>query len=178
MSNIRKDEYGGCIENRARLLLQVLAAVRKVWNKPLGLRLSCSEWVEGGWDIEDTLKLLDLLAPFKLEMIDCSSGGNNPKQKIIEKPGYQVPFAKQVKSKLLQMNQTNTIVGTVGMITDPVQANEIVQKNEADLVLLARQFLREPNWVLRAANDLGVSVVWPNQYARGQYISKKKQSKL
>ena len=127
-SNQRTDAYGGSFENRCRMLLETVRAVRAVFSGALGVRVSCVEWVEGGWTMEDTLALVDLLAPLGVDVMDCSSGGNNPAQKIVVKPGYQVDFAQQVKAKHPQLT-----VAAVGLITEPKQANDIVEQGQGRL---------------------------------------------
>jgi len=126
-SNQRTDAYGGSFENRCRLLLEVTRAARAAFDGALGVRLSCVEWVEGGWSMEDTLALVDLLAPLGVDVVDCSSGGNNPAQQIDVKPGYQVDFARQVKAKHPQLT-----VAAVGLITEPEQANDIVEQGQGE----------------------------------------------
>ena len=165
-SNQRPDAYGGSFENRCRLLLEVTRAARAAFDGALGVRLSCVEWVEGGWTMEDTLALVDLLAPLGVDVVDCSSGGNNPAQKIDVKPGYQVDFARQVKAKHPQLT-----VAAVGLITEPKQAEEILAEGSADVVLLGRELLRDPHWPLRAAYELGDDVpeLWPAQYRRAAH---------
>jgi len=127
-SNQRTDAYGGSFENRCRMLLETVRAVRAAFTGALGVRLSCVEWVEGGWSMEDTLALVDLLAPLGVDVVDCSSGGNNPAQRIVVKPGYQVDFAQQVKAKHPQLT-----VAAVGLITEPKQANDIVEQGQGQL---------------------------------------------
>ena len=172
LSNFRTDKYGGSFENRVRLVLETVDAIRAVWpeSKGLGIRLSASEWVEGGWDINDTVALAELLSG-KVDMIDCSSGGNIHGQKILLGPGYQVPFAEAVSKKLKKLG-SSTLTGTVGLILEPKQAEEILESGKADFVLLARQLLREPTWVFRAAEEFGVKLQQANQYARSEEISK------
>jgi 2,4-dienoyl-CoA reductase-like NADH-dependent reductase (Old Yellow Enzyme family) len=125
--------------------------------------LSCIDWVEGGWTLEETVKLSKILKQKGVDVIDCSSGGQSPLQKIVAGPGFQVPFAAEVKKS------AEILTAAVGMITQPSQAEQIVAKNEADFVLLAREFLRDPHWPLRAAKELGVSVDYAFQYERGKF---------
>ncbi|ETO17303.1 oxidoreductase, partial [Reticulomyxa filosa] len=164
-SNQRTDQYGGSFENRIRLLLDVVKNVRAVWpkQKPLAVRLSCDEWYDNkGWNIDDTVKLVRHLIDLGVDMIDCSSGGNNPKQKIAIKPGYQVHFAEKVKSTY----GNKVTVGAVGLLTEPQQCNNIIKNKQADVVLLARQLLRDPNFVLNAAAALNADISHPPQYQR------------
>jgi len=165
LSNTRTDEYGGSFEGRTRLCMEVCRAVRETWasSKPLFVRLSCTDWVEGGWDIEQTVKLSKMLKDIGVDLIDCSSGGVSPLQKITAGPGYQVPFADRVR------RDVNISTGAVGIITEPKQAEEILTSGKADMVVMARQFLREPQWPLRAAHELGVEVEWPFQYERAKF---------
>lgn len=168
-SNVRSDKYGGSLPNRARMLMEVVTAVREVYKGVLGVRLSCSEWIaEGGWTLSDTLELVSLLEPLGVDIIDCSSGGLNAKQNISPLvPGYQVPFARAVKAA-----HPGLTVAAVGLITDPVHADGIVSGGDADLVMLAREFLREPHWVMNAARALGYEMSWAPQYARAALSSK------
>ncbi len=162
LSNQRQDEYGGSFENRIRLLTRVVIAIREVWPvpHPLFVRISAADWVEGGWTLDDSVKLAVKLKELTVDLIDCSSGGNSPLQQIPVGPGYQVPFAKRIK------HETGILTGAVGMITEPHQADEIIRNEEADLVLLAREFLRDPYWPLHAASVLGKKPSPPVQYAR------------
>ncbi|KAJ2393541.1 hypothetical protein GGI05_002396, partial [Coemansia sp. RSA 2603] len=134
-----------------------------VWpeDKPLFVRISSSEWVEGGWDIDDTVALAKLLVNEGVDLIDCSSGGNDPRQKITNGPGYQVPFAEKVKHEV-----SGLLVGAVGLITEGHQANEILEDGKADVLFIAREFLRNPSFVLSTAHELGVNIKWPIQYER------------
>lgn len=165
-SNQRQDQYGGSFENRIRLLLEVTKLTREVWTeeRPLSVRLSCVEWVEGGWTMEDTLALTARLVELGVDVIDTSSGGNNHAQEIHAKPGFQVPFAAAIKQKY----QTTVLTAPVGMITDGAQANAIVEKGEGDLVLLAREFLRDPHFVTRAARELKYDITYAPQYQRAK----------
>jgi len=164
LSNQRKDEYGGSFENRARFLLEITDAVREVWTdeKPLFVRISASDWVEGGWDIEESVELAKVLKTKGVDLIDCSSGGNSPGQKISLGPLYQTPFAERIKKEAAIMT------GAVGLITTTEQCESIISKQQADVVILARQLLREPYFPLHAAHDLGVDVPWPPQYDRAK----------
>lgn len=162
LSNHRTDEYGGTLENRMRLVLQVAEAVRKVWPQrlPLFVRISATDWKEGGWDIDQSVQLAAELKKRDVDLIDCSSGNLVPDAKIPFGPGFQVPFAERIRK------ETGILTGAVGMITDPQQAEEVLQTGRADIVLLAREFLRDPYWPLHAAKALGVTPLPPVQYAR------------
>ena len=164
LSNHRKDEYGGSLENRCRFAMEVTKAVREIVprNLPLFVRISASDWVEGGWDIEGSVQLSKWLKEAGADLIDCSSGGNVPTAKIPVTPGYQVPFAERIKK------ETGILTGAVGLITSPVQAESIIKNGQADIVLLGREMLRNPYWPLKAAKDLNVDVEWPVQYARAK----------
>jgi 2,4-dienoyl-CoA reductase-like NADH-dependent reductase (Old Yellow Enzyme family) len=162
LSNQRTDEYGGSFENRVRLTLEVVEAVQQVWPQeyPLFIRISSTDWTEGGWTIEDSVKLATVLKEKGVDLIDCSSGGNVPRATIPNNPGYQVEFAERIKT------EAGIPTGAVGLITTPEQANEIVHREQADLVLLAREMLRDPRFPLRAAHELGQEITWPVQYER------------
>lgn len=165
LSNERTDEYGGSFDNRIRLLLEVTDAVRGAWPAefPLFVRISATDWTPGGWTAEDSVKLADILKTKGVDLIDCSTGGNVPKATIPVGPNYQVEFAEAVKK------ETGILTGTVGMITTPQQANELVETEKADLVLLAREHLRDPHFALRAAHELGHEIKWPVQYERAKW---------
>ena len=162
LSNRRADLYGGSLENRMRLAREVVTEIRGVWpeNLPLLIRISATDWTEGGWDIEQSIELVRQLAPLGVDLIDCSSGGNVATARIPVGPGYQTTFAEQIR------HATGVPTGAVGMILDPAQADHIVRSGQADLVFLARELLRDPYWPLRAARELGVITSWPPQYAR------------
>ncbi len=164
LSNHRNDLYGGSFDNRVRLCLEIVEAVRASWpaNKPLAVRLSCSDWVEGGWTIDDSVELARRLKVKEVDLIDCSSGGNSPLAKIPIGPGYQVPFSEAIR------HQANIATSAVGLITDPAQADEIIRNGRADLVLLARESLRDPYWPLHASRALRSKqpVPSPIQYGR------------
>jgi 2,4-dienoyl-CoA reductase-like NADH-dependent reductase (Old Yellow Enzyme family) len=162
LSNKRKDGYGGSFENRTRLCREVVAAVRSAWPKelPLFIRISATDWVESGWDIDQSVKLAGELKKIGVDLIDCSSGGNVPHAKIPVGPGYQTAFAERIR------RETGIMTGAVGMITDPVQAEHIIQTGQADAVILAREFLRDPYFPLRAARELDQPIAWPVQYLR------------
>lgn len=163
LSNHREDKYGGTFENRIRLLLEVTEAVKDVWpeNLPLFVRLSATDWYENGWSVEETVKLASILKDKGVDLIDCSSGGNIIAQKIQLGPGYQVPFSEAVR-------KTGILTGTVGLITTAQQAEDILQQGKADLVLFAREFLRNPYFPLHAARELGDKAEWPVQYLRAK----------
>jgi 2,4-dienoyl-CoA reductase-like NADH-dependent reductase (Old Yellow Enzyme family) len=162
LSNRRKDAYGGSLENRARFPLRVAQAVREVWpqNLPFFVRISATDWVEGGWDLAQSLQLCLWLKEAGVDLIDCSSGGLTPDAKIPAGPGFQTPFAAAIRQEL------GIAVGAVGLITAPVQAEQIVATGSADVVFLARELLRDPYWPLHAAKILGAEVQWPVQYER------------
>jgi 2,4-dienoyl-CoA reductase-like NADH-dependent reductase (Old Yellow Enzyme family) len=164
LSNIRNDNYGGAFENRIRLLLEIVDAVQKAWpdNKPLFVRISASDWAEGGWNIEDSVALAKILKEKKVDVIDCSSGGAVRHQKIELGPGYQVPFAERIKK------EAQMLTAAVGLITTAEQAEEILSAGKADLVLFARESLRDPYFALHAAKILGDDIQWPLQYERAK----------
>jgi len=168
LSNQRGDSYGGSFENRCRLACEVVGAVRGVWptDLPLWVRISATDWVEGGWDVADSVALARRLQPLGADLIDCSSGGNVAHAQIPVGPGYQTAFAERVRQ------EAGIPTGAVGMITAPEQAEHILVTGQADVVILARQMLREPYWPLRAANVLGHSIAWPEQYARAAWVSR------
>ena len=165
ISNHRTDEYGGSFENRIRLLLEVIESVQQVWpaENPLFLRISASEWTEGGWTADDSAALGKILIDKGIDLVDCSSGGNVATAKIPLKPGYQVEFAEKVKK------EAGILTGAVGLITEAKQADEIIQTGQADMVIMARQLLRDPYFPLRAAHELGHEVKWPVQYERAKW---------
>jgi 2,4-dienoyl-CoA reductase-like NADH-dependent reductase (Old Yellow Enzyme family) len=162
LSNQRDDAYGGSFDNRIRLMLETARDVRAVWPEalPLAVRLSCTDWLPGGWTTEETVELARRLKLEGVDLIDCSSGGTAPHAQVPVGPGYQVPFAHAVRT------QAGVPSAAVGMITEPAQAEAIVADGKADLVLLARALLREPYWVLRAARALGAEPPVPPQYLR------------
>ena len=164
LSNQRKDEYGGSFENRVRFLVEIVKEMREaIGDKaPLFVRISATGWVKGGWDENDSVRLARILKEQEVDVIDCSSGGNSPEQKIPVGPLYQVPFAEKIKK------ETGILTGAVGLITTATEAEEILEKQKADLIILARQFLREPYFPLHAARELGVDVTWPPQYERAK----------
>ena len=160
--NERTDEYGGSFENRIRLLLEVLEAVQSEWpaDLPLFVRISGTDWAEGGWDEEQSVALAKILKHKGVDVIDCSSGGAVSHQQIPVGPNYQVPIAVRVKK------EAGIATGAVGLITNAQQAEEIVAKGEADLVFFARASLRDPNLPLRFAHELNANIIWPKQYER------------
>jgi 2,4-dienoyl-CoA reductase-like NADH-dependent reductase (Old Yellow Enzyme family) len=162
ISNQRTDQYGGSFENRTRLLLDIVTAVRGVWpeNLPLFVRISATDWTDGGWDLEQSLALVLLLKSQGVDLIDCSSGGNLSSAKIPVGTGYQTAFSERIR------RETGIKTGTVGMITGSAQADHIIRSDQADLVLLGRELLRDPYWPLRAARELGHPTPWPAQYVR------------
>lgn len=163
-SNERNDEYGGNFENRIRLIIEIVSAVQKVWpgNLPLFVRISSTDWAEGGWDIDQSVSLSVILKRMGVDLIDCSSGGTLPNARIPLGPGYQVPFAERIKK------ETGILTGVVGLITTAQQAEEILQKEQADMIILAREFLRDPYFPLHAAYALGEDTKWPSQYERAK----------
>ena len=164
LSNHRGDEFGGSLENRMRFPLRVAAAVREAWpaHLPLFVRISATDWVEGGWDLPQSIEFCRALKELGIDLIDCSSGGNVPAAKIPVAPGYQVPLARAIRKEV------GIATGAVGLITDPQQAEEIIATGAADAVLLARQMLRDPYWPLHAAKKLGIDLPWPKQYERAK----------
>lgn len=164
LSNQRTDNYGGSFENRTRLLLEIVKAVQSVWpaDYPLFVRISATDWAEGGWDIEQSVQLAALLKQQGVDLVDCSSGGLVPHVKIPVEPGYQVPFAERIKK------EAGVLTGAVGLITKAVQAEQIIANAQADIVLLARELLRDPYFPLHAAHELGADITWHPQYERAK----------
>lgn len=162
LSNTRDDEYGGSFANRSRLLLEVVDAVRAVWpaELPLLVRLSATDWLDGGWNELETVELSALLKEHGVDLIDVSSGGLAPNAQIPVGPGYQSRFAERVR------REAGIPTGAVGLITEPAQAEHVLRSEQADLVLLARELLRDPYWPLHAAETLGHRLPWPAQYVR------------
>ncbi len=162
LSNKRTDSYGGSLENRTRIVREVVTAVRKVWpdKYPLFLRISATDWAESGWDVEQSIALAEQVGPLGVDLIDCSTGGNLAKADIPVGPGYQVPFSEKIRAR------TGMRTGAVGMITSPAQAEQIVALGQADVVILAREMLRDPYWPLHAAAHFGEKASWPEQYLR------------
>jgi len=165
ISNHRHDDYGGSFENRTRLVREIVSAIRKIWpdGKPLFLRISATDWKEpGGWTIEQSVELAKTVKSLGVDLIDCSSGGLVPDAKVPATPGYQVPFAERIR------RDAGIATGAVGLITSAEQADHIIRNGQADLVLLARQFLRDPYFPLHAAAELHVDIHWPKQYERAK----------
>jgi len=168
LSNHRTDEYGGSFENRTRFLREVVSSVRAVLpsGTPLFVRISASDWTEGGWTIQDSIELTQILKLLGADLIDASSGGNVHNAKIAVGPGYQVHFAQAIKEA------TGITTSSVGMITDPQQADDIITSGKADAIMMAREFLRNPRWPLMAAELLGAEITWPKQLVRGKPTQK------
>lgn len=164
LSNSRSDEYGGSFENRIRFTLEIIDAVKLEWPKelPLFVRISATDWAEGGWNIEESVELSKILKEKGVDLIDVSSGGLVSHQQIPLAPNYQVPFAEQIKK------ESKILSGAVGLITTSQQAEDIIASQKADLVLFARESLRNPNLGLDFAHELGVDVQWPKQYERAK----------
>ena len=164
LSNQRGDQYGGSFDNRIRTLLETVRSVRGRWPErlPLFVRISATDWAEGGWDIEQSVELSRRLVQEGVDLVDCSSGGLVPGVKIAVGPGYQTPFAERIR------REANIKTGAVGLIRAPEQAEHVLRSGQADVVVLARQMLRDPYWPLTAARALGVQVQWPVQYERAK----------
>jgi len=164
LSNTRNDCYGGSFDNRTLVLREVVQAVRQAWpaSLPLFVRISATDWAEGGWTIEDSVNLAKQLQRLSVDLIDCSSGGTVPNATIPAGPGFQVPFAERIRK------EAAIATGAVGMITSPEQADHILRTGQADMVFLARELLRDPYWPLRAADQLHQSGPWPKQYLRAK----------
>lgn len=164
ISNIRTDEYGGSFENRIRLLVDIVKTTRQAIGEelPLFVRISATDWVENGWNESDSVALAKLLKNYGVDLIDCSSGGNSHEQKIPVGPMYQVKFAELIKENV------NIYTGAVGIITTAEEAENILKQNKADLIIIARQFLRDPYFPLHAAKLLGSDIKWPSQYERAK----------
>ena len=166
LSNHRTDEYGGSLENRARLLRRVYEVVRAAMpaERPVWVRISATDWVDGGWDIDQSVELSRMMKDWGVDLVDVSSGANSPLQRIPSvEPGYQVPFAERIR------REAGIATGAVGLITDPEQAEAIIRDGQADVVLLARELLRNPYFPLEAAHKLGQQTEWPVQYGRGRF---------
>jgi 2,4-dienoyl-CoA reductase-like NADH-dependent reductase (Old Yellow Enzyme family) len=163
LSNRRDDEYGGSFENRTRLLLEVVSGVKSVWpaENPLFVRISCTEWADGGWTPEESVKLAELLKNAGADLVDCSSGGNIYNAVVPAVPGYQVPFSEAVR-------KTGILTSAVGLITSTAQAESILQEEKADLILLGRELLRNPYFPVQAAKELGEDIIRPFQYLRAK----------
>lgn len=162
LSNQRSDRYGGTLANRTRLACEIVEAVRRILPErdPLFIRISATDWVEGGWDVDQSVELARQLKPLGVDLIDCSSGGNVPKARIPAGPGFQTPFAERIR------REAGVPTGAIGFITSPTQADHVIRSGQADLVLLAREMLRDPYWPLRAARELHCPITWPLQYLR------------
>lgn len=162
LSNTRTDHFGGSFDNRARLVREVVSGVRQVWpdRLPVFVRISATDWTPGGWDVDDSIALAQQLAPLGVDLIDCSTGGNVANATIVPSPGYQVPFAARVRK------DAGIATGAVGLITTAPQADWIIRDGHADLVILAREMLRDPYFPLHAAEELGLKTSWPVQYLR------------
>jgi 2,4-dienoyl-CoA reductase-like NADH-dependent reductase (Old Yellow Enzyme family) len=162
LSNHRGDDYGGTFENRTRLLREVVSAVRGEWpeNLPLFVRISATDWIEQGWDLDQSIELARQLVPLGVDLLDCSSGGILPGARIPAGPGYQVGFADAIRK------QSGIMTAAVGMINSPTQAENILRAGQADMVVMAREFLRQPYWPLTVARELGWPAAWPVQYLR------------
>jgi 2,4-dienoyl-CoA reductase-like NADH-dependent reductase (Old Yellow Enzyme family) len=162
LSNTRTDRYGGSLENRTRIVREVATAVRRVWpeSHPLFVRISATDWTDGGWDLAQSIELSRALKACGVDLIDASSGGNVATANVPIGPGYQVPFAEAIR------REAGIATGAVGMITDAAQAQHVIESGQADLVLMARELLRDPYWPLRAARELGATMAWPAQYLR------------
>ncbi|HTE12428.1 MAG TPA: NADPH dehydrogenase NamA [Chitinophagaceae bacterium] len=169
LSNQRTDEYGGSFENRIRLLTEITEAIQSVWPKelPLFVRISATDWAPGGWNENEAVQLATILKNKGIDLIDCSSGGLVPSVKIPVGPGYQVQFAEKIKK------EAGILTGAVGMITTAEQAEAILTKGEADLIIIARELLRDPYFPLHAAHELGADTDWPVQYLRAKPATKK-----
>lgn len=163
LANKREDGYGGSYENRTRIARDVVTAIRQVWpdDLPLMMRVSATDWVEGGWHLGETVQLAKDVQALGVDLIDCSSGGMVPRADIPVGPNYQVPFARAIR-------EAGVPTAAVGMITKARQADEIVRNGDADIVMLARELLRDPNWPLHAARELDVFIQWPPQYERAR----------
>jgi 2,4-dienoyl-CoA reductase-like NADH-dependent reductase (Old Yellow Enzyme family) len=174
LANHRNDEYGGSLANRMRLVLEIASSVRRSWPErfPMFVRISATDWVEGGWTPDDSVELARHLKDRGVDLVDCSSGGNVVSAPIPAGPGYQTLFAERVR------REANIPSGAVGMITSPAQADHIIRTGQADLVFIAREFLRDPYWPLRAARDLGYPVTWPIQYLRAAPAGAKAREKI
>jgi 2,4-dienoyl-CoA reductase-like NADH-dependent reductase (Old Yellow Enzyme family) len=164
LSNKRTDEYGGGFENRTRLPLEIARAVRAAWppELPLFTRISCTDWIDGGWDLPQSVEPSHRLKDIGVDLIDCSSGGLVPYAKVPSEHGFQTSFASEIRAK------AGVATAAVGLITNPIQAEHILVTGQADIVVLAREMLRDPYWALHAAKALGVDVPWPDQYHRAK----------
>lgn len=164
LSNLRQDLYGGSLSHRCRFAVEIAERVRQVMPEdvPLFARISSSDWIDGGWNIEDSVYLSHRLKEAGVDLIDCSSGGNAPKATIPTGPGYQIPFSERIKMEV------GILTGGIGFITSPEQADHIIRTGQADIVLLAREILRNPYWPINAAKVLKEDIEWPKQYERAK----------
>jgi 2,4-dienoyl-CoA reductase-like NADH-dependent reductase (Old Yellow Enzyme family) len=164
VSNRREDSYGGSFENRTRILHEVVGEIRSRWPEryPLFLRISATDYVDGGWDVEQSVELARQVKPLGVDLVDCSSGGLLPHVAIPSGPGYQTPFAERLRT------EAGILTGAVGMITAAEQADHIIRTGQADVVVLARELLRHPYWPFEAARKLGAEAPWPKQYLRAK----------
>ena len=164
LSNRRTDEYGGSFENRSRMLIETISAIKTVWpdDLPLFVRISATDWAEGGWDPDESVRLSSILKEKGVDLMDVSSGGLVHYQKIPVGPGYQTPFSERIRK------ETGILTGAVGLITKPAQAEEIISSGKADMILIARESLRNPNFPLTAARELHADISWPPQYERAK----------
>ncbi|RYG42754.1 MAG: oxidoreductase, partial [Chitinophagaceae bacterium] len=171
LSNKRSDDYGGSFENRVRLLLTVIREVRNVWPEefPMFVRISATDHTAGGWTVDDSVKLADIMKGMGVDLVDCSSGGNVPNAKIELFPGYQVQYAEAVR-------KTGIRTGAVGLITTWQKAEDILINEQADLVFMAREMLRDPYFPMRASVEMEETFPWPDQYERADPFKKKKRS--
>ena len=165
LSNQRQDDYGGPLENREKFPLRVAAQVREFWpdSLPLFVRISCTDWIEGGWDLDQSIDFCRRLEALGVDLIDCSSGGLVHDAVIPAGPGFQTPFAAAIR------RDAGLPTGAVGLITEPVQAEHILATGQADVIIMAREMLRRPYWPLQAAAELNVDIPWPNQYRRAKH---------
>ena len=165
LSNVRTDGYGGNLEGRMAYPLEIIEAVRAVWpdDRPLLLRVSATDWVDGGWDLPSTVEFARRAAALGVDLVDVSTAGLDPRQDITVAPGFQVPFAETVR------REAGVPTAAVGLITEPAQAEEIIASGQADAVMLGRAMLREPRWALRAAHELGADIEWAPQLVRGRH---------
>jgi 2,4-dienoyl-CoA reductase-like NADH-dependent reductase (Old Yellow Enzyme family) len=166
LSNLRTDEYGGSFENRTRLLKEIVLNIRSIWPEkfPLFLRISATDYAEGGWDLEASVELAATVKNMGVDLIDTSSGGLVPNVRIPLGPGYQTGFSETIRK------ETGILTGAVGLITKPDQANEILQSGKADLIFIARESIRNPNFPMTAAKELSIDINWPSQYLRAKQV--------
>jgi len=162
LSNKRTDEFGGSVTARSKFLFMIIDAIRNVWPErlPLFVRITATDWADGGWTVDDAVELCKRFSKAGVDLVDCSSGGTVPRPNVVEGPGYQTPFAERIRK------EANIPTGAVGMITSPQQAEHILQTGQADVIVMAREMLRDPYWPRRAAKELGATVDTPDQYLR------------